>query len=224
MLSSQEVLHQLLAELDMSVKSFADSIGYSSAKIHDLKRGKTRRFSDDLIAHIVATYPVISRIWLMTGEGNMYGKPSTDINQQSSTGNQQHQNMLPLIPIDAVAGYNGIDSMGVLIEDCTFYSVPEFIAAKAEYMIRVSGSSMYPKYSSGDILACRRVPEITFFQWGKVYVIDSNQGAMVKRLFEVKEDPTVVLCKSDNNNYPPFVLPKKEIRSLSIVVGVIRLE
>lgn len=83
---------------------------------------------------------------------------------------------------------------------------------------------MYPKYSSGDILACRKVPEVTFIQWGKIYVIDSCQGAMVKRLFEIDGQPDVLLCKSDNNAYPPFRLPKTEIRSLSIVVGAIRLE
>ena len=206
----------------MSVKAFADKIDYSPAKIHDLKRGKTRRFSDDLIEHITTAYPAISRIWLMTGEGTMY--KTADNNRQLSTDNNNMSPALPLIPIEVVAGYNGIDCEGVRIDDCERYNVPEFYAAKAEYMIRVSGSSMYPKYASGDILACRRIAEITFFQWGKVYVIDSNQGAMVKRLFELPDNPDAVLCKSDNANYPPFVLPKSEIRSLSIVVGVIRLE
>ena len=83
---------------------------------------------------------------------------------------------------------------------------------------------MYPKYSSGDILACRKIVEVTFIQWGKIYVIDSQQGAMVKRLFEIEGDVDHILCKSDNENYPPFKLPKDEIRSLSIVVGAIRLE
>lgn len=131
---------------------------------------------------------------------------------------------LPLVPINAVAGFNGIDEAGVVLEECPQYVVPEFRDARAEFLIRVSGSSMYPKYSSGDILACRKIREVTFFQWGKVYVIDSQQGAMVKRLFEVEGCDDFVLCKSDNENYPPFKLPKDEIRSLSIVVGVIRME
>lgn len=131
---------------------------------------------------------------------------------------------LPLIPIDAVAGFNGVDFPGVRLEDCYHYYVPEFETAKADFLIRVSGSSMYPKYSSGDLLACRKVQEVTFIQWGKIYVIDSQQGAMVKRLFEIEGDEQNLLCKSDNDKYPPFKLPKSEIRSLSIVVGVIRME
>ncbi len=130
----------------------------------------------------------------------------------------------PIVLIEAVAGFNGDDMPGVRLEDCLRYVVPEFAAAGAEYLIRVSGSSMYPKYSSGDILACRRIPEIDFFQSGKIYVIDSSHGAMVKRIYQCEDDAACVLCKSDNDKYPPFTLPKSAIRSLSIVIGVIRLE
>lgn len=131
---------------------------------------------------------------------------------------------LPLIPIDAVAGFSGTDNGGITLNDCTLYDVPEFAQAKADFLIRVSGSSMYPKYSSGDMLACRKIDEITFIQWGKVYVIDSRQGQMVKRLMPAEGDDDNLMCVSDNDKYPPFKLSKSEIRSLSIVVGVIRME
>lgn len=171
---------------------------------------------------IVENYPDISPLWLLTGEGPMLkadsdGEVKVSKVEPSAAG-------LPLVPIEAVAGFNGDDLPGVRLEDCLRYVVPEFAAAGAEYLIRVSGSSMYPKYSSGDILACRRIQEIDFFQWGKIYVIDSSQGAMVKRIYQCEDDAACVLCKSDNDKYPPFTLPKSAIRSLSIVIGVIRLE
>ena len=84
---------------------------------------------------------------------------------------------------------------------------------------------MYPKYSNGDMLACRKIAEILFFQWGKVYVIDSSQGVMIKRIYEDKENTQNISCVSDNkDHYPPFSIPKKDIRSLSMVLGVIRTE
>lgn len=165
---------------------------------------------------------VFSESWLLSGEGEMLNKSIPSVAQNTPI--PLTDAILPLVPIDAVAGFNGIDLPGVQLADCAQYTIPEFIEAKAEYLIRVSGSSMYPKYSSGDILACRKIQEVTFLQWGKVYVIDSQQGAMVKRLFEIEGDADNILCKSDNANYPPFKLPKSEIRSLSIVVGAIRLE
>lgn len=171
---------------------------------------------------IVENYPDISPSWLLTGEGPMLKEDTDNVVKASKA--EPSADGLPLVPIEAVAGFNGDDMPGVRLEDCLRYVVPEFAAAGAEYLIRVSGSSMYPKYSSGDILACRRIPEIDFFQWGKIYVIDSSQGAMVKRIYQCEDDAACVLCKSDNDKYPPFTLPKSSIRSLSIVIGVIRLE
>lgn len=131
---------------------------------------------------------------------------------------------IPLIPIEAIAGIPAGENIGIRFIDCAHYVIPEFTNLNVEYMIRVSGSSMYPKYSNGDILACRRIHDVLFFQWGKIYVIDSSQGALVKRVFQ-DEDPDCILLVSDNKeHYPPFSIPKSDIRSLSIVVGVIRLE
>lgn len=202
------------------------------------------------IKGIVENYPSLSPDWLLTGTGDMLrssvtdssetntkelrrnyeGTPTDDRERPKEETNERPQMKpvvsggIPLIPIDAVAGFNGWDESGISELDCARYDVPDFAAVHADFLIRVSGSSMYPKYSSGDILACRKILEVTFIQWGKIYVIDSQQGAMVKRLFEIEGDEEHILCKSDNENYPPFKLPKDEIRSLSIVVGAIRLE
>ncbi len=138
---------------------------------------------------------------------------------------EKNMRSVPLLPIEAVAGFPNSDNDGITYADCDQYMVPEFEQSGFEFVIRVSGSSMYPKYSNGDILACKKIHEILFFQWGKVYVIDSSQGALVKRVFEDKENPDNILLVSDNKeNYPPFSIPKSDIRSLSIVLGVIRME
>lgn len=65
------------------------------------------------------------------------------------------------------------------------------------------------------ILACKKIHDILFFQWGKVYVIDNSQGALVKRILEDKESPGNIVCHSDNKGeYPAFSMPKSDIRSL----------
>ncbi len=168
---------------------------------------------------ILNTFPEISLDWLVTGRGPMLRSdlPAAHLATEPGAG-------IPLIPIEAVAGFPTDDPVGTRFIDCAHYIIPDFANLNVEYMIRVSGSSMYPKYSNGDILACRRVHDVLFFQWGKIYVIDSSQGALVKRVFQ-DEDPDRILLVSDNReHYPPFSIPKSDIRSLSIVVGVIRLE
>lgn len=201
------------------VSTFEQLCGLSNAYVKNISKG----VGADKLEKILNAFPELNRTWLLTGEGSMLRNNNNEA-YEAYENNETNDHTLPLIPIAAVAGFNGLDIPGIPLAQCPQYSIPDFIEQKAEYLIRVSGSSMYPKYSSGDILACRRIQEITFIQWGKIYVIDSQQGAMVKRLFEIPDDPEHVLCQSDNPNYPPFRLPKSEIRSLSIVVGVIRLE
>ena len=75
----------------------------------------------------------------------------------------------------------------------------------------------------GDILACRRVREARNIQWGKVYVIDSEEGTMVKRL-KTSDDEECILCCSDNAEYDQFNIRKGEIRQIALVVGLHRIE
>lgn len=155
--------------------------------------------------------------YLLTGNGQI---EIIKIKENSSC-----DKFLPLIPIEAMAGYvPGIDYDGVVLGDCEQYLVPEFQKIGAEFMIRVTGDSMAPTYRNGEVLACRMVQEILFFQWGKVYVLDTSQGALVKRVFEHKK-PDFIVCLSDNKeNFPPFDLPRSDIRGLGLVLGVVRLE
>ena len=215
-------------EKNLSNYKVEQSCGLSNGYLRNLRKAP----SAEILEKIFSTYPELNREWVMYGTGDMLRSSvtATTETQPKAETNEPPQMKpavsggIPLIPIDAVAGFNGWDESGVSLLDCARYDVPDFETAHADFLIRVSGSSMYPKYSSGDILACRKIDEITFLQWGKIYVIDSRQGAMVKRLFPMEGNADMVLCKSDNPDYPAFELPKEEIRSLSIVVGAIRLE
>ena len=114
------------------------------------------------------------------------------------------------------------DEQAVLEYECERYVVPIFKGA--DFLISVRGSSMYPKYSSGDIVVCKRIPMTDlFFQWNKVYVLDTKQGALIKRIKPGK-DQKHVLIVSDNEKYEPFELPYTALNAVAIVIGVIRLE
>lgn len=131
---------------------------------------------------------------------------------------------IPLIPLDAVAGFPAESGGGVRLEDCERYVIPEFENKGANFLIRVSGDSMVPLYYSGDLLACRKITDIRFFQWGTVYVLETSQGVLVKRVQESIDHADSILCVSENSSvHHPFLLPRDDIRSLSIIVGLVRL-
>lgn len=131
---------------------------------------------------------------------------------------------LPLIPIDALAGFLSIDNAGVALADCPQYAVPEFSARGAEFLVRVSGESMQPRYNSGDIIACRRLHDAAFLQWGKVYVLDTSQGMLIKHIFQGRRRGSIICHSVNTTNYPDFEVSMSDIRSVSIVIGTISLE
>lgn len=170
--------------------------------------------------------------WLLTGRGSMLKSETKPLmGDQDSSKEEDDRPVaihtdnpkegIPLIPINAMAGAM-MGEQTVMEYECERYVVPLFKGA--EFLIPVKGSSMYPKYSSGDIVACKRVPMTDlFFQWNKVYVLDTNQGALIKRI-KKGSDAEHILIVSDNEAYEPFELPIRCIYNVAIVIGVIRLE
>lgn len=128
---------------------------------------------------------------------------------------------IPLIPLDAMAGF-ATGEFQIMEYECERYNVPMFRGA--EFLISVSGDSMTPKYNSGDVVACKTLPlNDLFFQWNKAYVIDTRQGALIKRIKRGCDDDHVLIV-SDNPTYEPFELHRSKINAVALVIGVIRLE
>lgn len=83
---------------------------------------------------------------------------------------------------------------------------------------------MLPTYKSGDIVACQRTPmDNIFFQWNKPYILDTRQGAIIKRIKPGSDDKHILII-SDNKDYDPFELPYSEINAVALVLGLIRME
>ena len=129
-------------------------------------------------------------------------------------------NAIPLIPFDAVAGPGDPVFEDERVEN--YYTVNEF--KESDFMIRVKGDSMAPHFVGGDLLACRKVVDAYFFQWGRCYVIlTQSQGCMVKRV-QPSEKEGYIQCVSDNPKYAPFDVPMDDIVSVALVNGSISLE
>ena len=198
---------------------FASLIGVSEANVRNYKNGVMPKA--DFLEKIARSFD-ININWLLTGEGNML-RTESEKEENISVAHPSDSPMegIPLIPISAMAGaFTGEQT--VLEYECERFVVPTFKGA--EFLISVKGSSMYPKYNSGDIVACKRLPMgDIFFQWNKVYVLDTDQGPLIKRV-KPGSDKEHVLIVSDNERYEPFELPLNRIYHVALVIGVIRLE
>lgn len=196
----------------------------------------------DKYLKIIEYYTDLNANWLLTGNGEMIKRnvnemPYIESMAKSMAFSEETKNKenailsvnepiehygIPLIPIEAMAGF-GNGGVQVMDYDTKKYIVPEFTELNVDFMIRVKGSSMYPKYNSGDLVACKKlVLSDIFFQWNKVYVLDTDQGALIKRIKKGSEDNLLIV--SDNPAYEPYELHLSKIHAIAIVLGVIRLE
>lgn len=201
---------------------FCKDLGFSNGFLD-----KSREITTDKYANILVYFPELNPEWLLTGKGNMLRDDTLVQPIQNQYKHTHDLKGVPLIPIEAMAGYGGgdVQVMDYDIQE-DYIITPEFKDKGIKYLIRVSGSSMTPKYNNGDLLACRPITDISFIQWGKVYVLDTDQGPLVKRLFPCTPvDDDCLECRSDNfERYPPFKISKTSIRRIAIAVGVLRME
>jgi len=153
---------------------------------------------------------------------SLYSKYNDEIKRNAVQTDDSDVKAVYLYDVNAAAGFGSFDEMISKERVVGKYIIPDF--KDVDWMIYVKGSSMYPKYSSGDIIACRELHESRFIQWGKVYVVATReQGILVKRLKKSNLEDCI-LAVSDNPNYDSFDIPKDEILGIALVVGVIRLE
>ena len=220
-------IEAVLRYTSLSANALAERIGLKTPQtFYDIKKGR-HGISKDLANKIHSKYLNISLEWLLTGEGEML---RTDTPARVSVSEDAPPPQLipappgkgiPLIPLPAMAGFLKGEA-DIDRNDIEWYYVPAF--SDCTFLIRVKGDSMYPRYLSGDIVACREVHDTgTFFQWGKAYVLDTDQGVVLKRIRR-SERPDHILCVSDNPDYEPFDVPVSSIYHLAIVRGLIREE
>jgi repressor LexA len=219
--------------LGYTQESFGDIFGITRASMAQIEIGK-QNAPVNLIVGIVNNYNIPYE-YFFTDNQNLITFVNDELKNHKKVTTNTHialepevkynsKNELALIPVEAVAGFTNGDVSVMEYDIQNFYKIPEF-KGRADFLIRVTGHSMAPKYYNGDILACKRIEELHFVQWGKVYVMDTQQGPLVKRLYphDTKED--ILICHSDNTAmYPRFDMPKADIRSISIVIGAIRFE
>lgn len=220
---------------DISLNAFDKSLGMSNGYIGKQIKNKAS-IGGDIIEKISCIYTDLSIDWLITGKGEILREvKATKLYKENGTVNKIEESsiatkangevvMIPLVTVAAVAGFGNADFAIQKSDVKDYYVVPKFKDRRVDFMIEVAGSSMYPKYSPGDIVACTILRESKFIQWNKVHVIGTiEQGILIKRVKKGADDNQLLLI-SDNKDYDPFTISTNEITGMAIVIGVIRLE
>lgn len=123
---------------------------------------------------------------------------------------QNNDTTIPLVPLSAMAGkLTGFSLDGITETDCEKIISP---IKGVDLAVPVSGESMSPIYPNGSRVLVQEINPNSFIEWGKVYVLNTCNGIIIKQLRK-SEKEGYVSCYSlnDNNIYAPFDIPTADI-------------
>jgi len=185
-------LLEFLAYLKIGQKQFEIKTGLSNGYVDKLGENITMKS----INKIEKAYPELSTSWLLTGEGEML-KSGVEIASM-----KEESNCTYLLPLYAAGGSLNDFVVSVKKSDCEKIVSP---IKGADWAITVSGDSMAPEYPAGAMILIKMINERAFIEWGKVYVLDTCNGTVVK-ILEPSEEEGKVRCVSINPDprYAPF--------------------
>lgn len=203
--TTKERIMLFIKHLGIGQRKFELKIGVSNGYINNLKESPSAK----TIQKIICNYPQLSQTWLLTGEGEMLNN-----NDGSEVLPQESK---PHLPIAVIAGRVGGISEAVRLHECeqlpVIHAFPTY-----DFTLTVQGDSMEPKFEGGDRIAIRKATN--YVEWGKTYVVDTDDGAILKRIYD---DGEAIRCVSFNPDYPDFHINKHNIYGLYKVVGLIRI-
>ncbi len=186
---------------------------------------ENKSIGSKILENILTIYDDINPTWLITGIGEML-KENSNKKVEATADNITYlkQNGIPLLPVKAMAGIGNNGGYQIMDSDVEDYLIVPKLMGIANCAFTVSGDSMEQTYFRGDFVICKRIFfKHDYIQYNKAYVLDTCQGAMVKRIIKSHNEANFI-CRSDNTKYDDFEIPKNSIENAAIVLAVVRLE
>lgn len=211
-MSTKERLISFLAYLQISQGRFEKKVGLSTGFVNNV--GDSIRTAT--LDKIKTIYPELNTAWLLTGVGEMLEdnlnekKESKKNPSEKNIDNKKSGYITYLLPMSAMGGsLTGFAEPGVTLQNCEAVISP---IENVDFAITVYGESMAPEYPSGSRILIKKINPDIFIDWGKVYVLDTPNGVIVKEIHKSK-DERYISCHSINPDpkFSPFEVPKSEI-------------
>ena len=182
-----------------SQKEFAKLIGTSENSLSRALKGDEAYLTPNLIAKVQSVYKYYDT---------------------TPTQEEFEQETILVIPTGARAG-----TLGDFAESNAAYDCERMVSPirGADYAMQVTGDSMSPEYPSGSMVIIKKINEKAFIEWGKTYVLDTENGAVIKTIRKT-DDPQVIECVSLNPAYQPFTMETKYINGWYRVLMVLSLK
>lgn len=207
-------LEQVVKWSGMSTNKFAAAVGLKrSENLYQIKRGNFG-ISKELARLICLRYPMISRLWLLTGEGQMLeGKASADAILETIKGLE-----------GAVPFYN-IDALHLVREDLEKHKPNYYLvlpnAKDCNFAATCGGTSMVPDITPGSTVVLKEI-EVSTFLPGEAYLVVTNDFATLKYIRTVEgNDKKIQLVPKNTADFDTITIDISKITNLFAVKAVI---
>lgn len=212
----------------------ADMLNRQRTNVSSALNGNPKYLTDKFIEDFCKTFGAINPNWLITGEGSMLisdGNSQADTISGKDTSVQQAVNV-PSISYTHGRPYFNVDFLGgfdIIINDQTV--LPEYNIDFKPYnkegvmWCNITGHSMEPLVSNGDIIAIREMKDWRdFILYGEVYGIVTEDMRTVKVVTksEQGQDFMRLVPINKSEEYQPQDIPVKLITHVFKVVGCMK--
>jgi hypothetical protein len=194
-------LESVIRWADMTTNYFGRYIGLlRSESLYQIKSGKNG-ISHSLARRIVEHFPEISPGWLLTGEGDMFGRERTG-------------HTIPLYAMESLRmqGWEQNDPechlMMPIVEPC-------------DVAVRSSDEGMSGEVMVGSILFLKKIGVEAIISGG-LYVIVSANYVILRRV-RIAEQEQMLRLEAANPDFDPMVVSEDQIEALYRVVASMRM-
>ena len=185
---------------NMSTNYFARHIGLARGEnLYQIKRGNNG-ISLDVADRIVNKFPQIDKLWLLTGEGQMF------------TEDRMRGAQIPYYDVDVE---QGIAQLGQLEAESNLVIPP---VGNCDLAMCYTGRAMGPIVPPGTVVLLKAVDRDAIIPGGE-YVIVSRKIVTLRIVRAADEDGKVRLVPGDRENYDDIILSISDIISVYQVKG-----
>ena len=189
-------LKEIRAILESSQTHMARTLGIAQSTLSQIESEHSQP-SFDVLSRLAARY-AINLNWLILGDGDMF------IRQPEAPTQLQTLLNIPMVHHDAKASYAN-SRLQENAEDITdnvdgSYRIPGFEQHQGRRLFEVSGDSMRPTFSGGDIVLCSKVEDMELLEHHTLAVVVTPEEVLLKRTSPT-EGGDVLVLRSDNPAY-----------------------
>lgn len=149
-----------------------------------------------------------------------------DINDEAVPSSKKGKPKVLMVPISMAGGsLKHLSSHLPEISDCEWIISP---VSGVDFAIEITDNSMSPEYPLGSKILIKKLSDNYIIEWGKVYVIDTLNGIIIKELRPpTSKKAGYVSCvsiNSDQSKYAPFEINLSDSLGVYRVIMVLSLK